>query len=93
MFYVIKHGPLLASCSPQDEVRCPVGDKVRVRVHARAQYVEVYLDDRWLFAGSFGNDLRWRACGLFIADGSAAFSNIEAFSLRPRIPSEQRKSQ
>ena len=78
----------LANCCPLDEVRLPIGERVRLRVLVRAQYVEVYLDDRWLLASHFAEDMPSGSCGLFVADGHATFTNREAHVLRPLLASE-----
>lgn len=80
----------LANCCPLDEVRLPIGERVRLRVLVRAQYVEVYLDDRWLLASHWAQDMPSGSCGLFVADGHATFTNREAHVLRPLLASELR---
>lgn len=78
----------LANCSPLEEVRLPIGARVRLRVLVRSQYLEVYLDGRWLLVGHFAADLPSGAWGLFVADGHADFTNREAHILRPLLDSE-----
>ena len=71
---------------PLDTARWPVRAVVRLRVVVRSEYVDVYLEDRWVFsAGLEPASPGSGQVGLFVSDGRAIFREIQTFVLAPLV--------
>ena len=77
-----------------DRVRLPLAtdEPRRLRVQCRAEFVEVYLDDVWMFttalqdrpaAEALDEIPRSGRLGYFVEDGEASFSNVRLARLAP----------
>jgi beta-fructofuranosidase len=71
--------------APLDTVSRPLppGEPVTLRVLARAEFVEVYVNDRWVFSTLFADDPQRGALGLAVEGGEAAFRRLRCAELEP----------
>ena len=69
-----------------DRCRWDVGDSLRLRVLARDQVAEVYLDDRLALSVSLTEEPRAGAAGCFVEGGACTFEQFRLAELEPLRP-------
>jgi len=71
--------------SPVDAASAPIkaGEPVAVRVLARAEFIEAYVNDRWCFSTVLPDDPPRGVLGLAVEGGEATFRNLRCAELEP----------
>ena len=79
------HGTAISAVrlQPYDKVRAvlPKAEPVELRVLARSEFVDAYLDDRWLFSAVLSDLPRAGRMGVAIAGGRATFDALRVAHL------------
>jgi len=75
-------------CHIYDSVYWDLSDKrpILLRIIARAEFVEVYIDDRLALCVSISNEFQSGVIGYFVEGGKSSFENIRLSELEP-LPS------